>query len=103
MEAAFEYRVFEGTAPNPPGAGYVNGVWTGIPEYSFGTGTKIMYVFTHDNRAVYRFSFDGVVWGSDIELYDAPQAEPFYLSAQKFQVQNRISGSFAVWQLIGMW
>jgi len=103
METTYTYEVFDGTAPNPPTGVYMQGDWTGIPEYAFTSGTKILMVWTHNNRAVYRFTFDGVTYGDDIILYDAPQAEPLYMSAQRFQVQNHVNGSFAVWQVMGQW
>ena len=103
METTFNYKIFGGNAPNPPSGTYVNGDWTGLTEYNFGTGTKIILVWCHDQRMVIRFSFDGVVWGEDFELYDAPQAEPLYMSAQKFQVQNRVNGAQAIFQVMGQW
>jgi len=103
METAFIYEVHFGTAPNPPTGVYVAGDWTGIPEYTFSSGTKILMVWTHNNQAVYRFSFNGLTYGDDIVLWDAPQAEPIYLSAQRFQVQNYVNGSFAIFQVKGSW
>jgi len=103
METTYTYGVHFGTAPNPPTGVYVANDWTGIPTYTFTNGTKILLVFTHDNRAVYRFSFDGTAFGDDLILWDAPQAEPIYMSAQSFQVQNYVNGSFAVFQVMGQW
>lgn len=103
METTFEYRTFFGTAPNPPTGVYVTGDWAALPEYSFGTGTKILLVWAHDNRLVIRFSFDGVDFGDDIVLWDSPQAEPFYQSAQKFQVQNYVNGAASIYQVMGQW
>ena len=79
METTYTYEVYEGTAANPPTGVYVAGDWTGIAENLFTSGTKILMVWTHENRAVYRFSFDGVKYGPYIILYDAPPAEPIYL------------------------
>jgi len=103
MESTYNYTVFDGTAANPPTGAYVVGDWTGIAINTFATGTKILMVWVHDNRLVIRFAFTGVAWGDDIVLYDAPQAEPFYLSAQSFQVQNFVNGSLALYQVMGQW
>lgn len=104
MESTYNYKAYNGTAPDPNGLVYPSAVhWFGIREYAFGTGTKILLVWVHDNRLVIRFSFDGVAYGDDIILYDAAQAEPFYYSAQKFQVINFVAGSNSVWQVMGQW
>jgi hypothetical protein len=105
METTYNYKVFYGSAaPNPAGGVWPGaGVWTGITSYNFGTGTKIIMVWIHDNRAVIRFSFDGTTYGDDILLYDSPQAEPFYYAAQSFQIVSMITGSAAVWQVMGQW
>ena len=104
METTYNYKVFSGTAPDPAGGSYPSAAaWTGITAYSFGTGTKIILVWVHDNKLVIRFSFVGDNYGDDIVLYDAPQAEPVYLAAQKFQVINQTPGSAAQWQVMGQW
>lgn len=114
MESTYNYIVFpvQGSslnAPDPGGAAnpstnnWVN-AWVGIPEYAFGTGTKIIMVFVHNNRLVLRWRFSADAdWGDPIILWDAPQAEPFYHSAQYFQVMNYVPGSTALWQVIGQW
>lgn len=103
METTFNYDVTFGIAPDPPSGAYIAGDWTGIATYAFGTGTKIIKVFAHENRLVIRFAFSGVLWGDDIILWDAAQSEPFYLSAQSFQVQNYVAGSNCIFQVIGQW
>ena len=103
METTYTYQVHYGVAPNPPTGVYVPNDWTGIATYRFTTGTKILLVWTHNNQAVYRFAFEGTAFGDDIILYDAPQAEPIYMSAQAFQVQNHVNGSFATFQVMGQW
>lgn len=103
MESTYSYQAYFGTAPNPPTGAYVTGDWAGITEYRFRSGTKIIMAFTHENRAVYRFTFDGVKYEDDIILWDAPQAEPFYYSALGFQVQNYVNGAYAIWQILGFW
>ena len=103
METTYNYAVFDGSAPNPPTGVYVPGDWTAIPIYTFPTGTKILLVWVHDSRMVIRFSFDAVTYGDDIVLFDAPQAEPLYMSVQSFQVQNFVSGAISVWQVMGQW
>ncbi len=103
METTYNYKVYFGNAPNPPTGTYVNGDWTGIPRFDFPTGTKIVMAWAHDSRMVIRFSFDSILFGDDIVLFDAAQAEPFYMSALAFQVQNYTSGSVSVWQVMGQW
>ncbi len=108
METTYNYKILPSggmaNAPDPGGGAYpAADAWSGISELRFGTGTKIILVWTHNNRIVIRFSFDGVTYGDDIVLYDAPQAEPFYLSAQACQVINYLPGATAVYQIMGQW
>ncbi len=104
METTYNYEVTLGTAPDPPTGAYVAGDFTGLTEYSFASGTKIVLVFVHNAQLVIRFRYSGAAaWGDDIVLWDAPQAEPLYLSAQFFQVQNYVAGSFALFQVMGQW
>ncbi len=92
------------SAPDPGGGAYpAADAWSGISELRFSTGTKIILVWTHNNRLVIRFAFDGVTYGDDIVLYDAPQAEPLYMSALSCQVINYLPGATAVYQIMGQW
>lgn len=100
METTYTYRVFSGVAPNPAvGAD----PWAGLADYNFGTGTIIMMVWVWDQNAIVRFSYDAENWGDDIELRVAPQAEPFYMSAQKCQIRNKTTGALCNWQIMGQW
>lgn len=114
METTYNYCVLPiggmANAPDPGGGAYpAADCWDGITEHVFtdqlgaSRGTKIVMVWAHDNRIVIRFSYDGVTYGDDTVLYDAAQAEPFYLSAQRFQVINFVPGSTAVYQVMGQW
>ncbi len=103
METTYNYTVFFGTAPDPPSGAYVRGDWGSLPEYRFTTGTKIVLVWAHHNRLVIRFAYTGSDFNDDIILWDAPQAEPLYMSVQAFQVQNYVSGSDSVYQVMGQW
>lgn len=112
METTYNYQILPtggmASAPNPGGSGAYPGAnaWTGIPVLSFTNGTKIILVWTHTNRIVIRFSFEASGddnWGDDIVLYDAAQAEPLFMSAQRAQVINYVSGSIAQYQIMGQW
>lgn len=108
METTYNYKILPlggmALAPNPGGGAYpAADAWDGISELRFGTGTKIIMVWVHDSRIVIRFSFDGVTYGDDIVLYDSPQAEPFFMSAQACQVINYVPGAVAVYQIMGQW
>ncbi len=114
METTYNYIVLPvggmSVAPNPGGGVYpAADAWTGIPVLDFTTGTKIVNVWAHDNRVVIRFSFSGVQadgsieWGDDIVMFDAPQAEPYYMSARLCQAINFVSGSIALYQIMGQW
>lgn len=108
METTYSYQILPpggmASAPDPGGGSYpAADAWDGISELRFKTGTKIILVWAHMNRIVIRFSFDGVNYGDDIVLYDAPQAEPFYMSALACQVINYLPGAIAVYQIMGQW
>ncbi len=111
METTFNYIILPSggmaSAPDPGGGVYpAADAWTGITELLFTTGTKIILVWAHTNRIVIRFSFEATGvdnWGNDIVLYDALQAEPFYMSAQRCQVINYVPGSTATYQVMGQW
>lgn len=108
METTYQYQILPtggmASAPDPGGGAYpAADAWDGISELRFSTGTKIIMVWVHNNRVVIRFAFDGANYGDDIVLYDSPQAEPFYMSAQACQVINYLPGSIAVYQVMGQW
>lgn len=108
METTYNYQILPtggmAAAPNPAGGAYpASDAWTGITELVFSTGTKIIKVWVHDARMVIRFSFDGVTYGNDVVLYDAPQAEPFYLCALRCQVINYANAQIATYQVMGQW
>jgi len=108
METTYEYQVLPvggmAEAPDPGGGKYpAADAWLGISPLRFSTGTKIIMVWVHNNRIVIRFSFGGTDYGDDIVLYDSPQAEPFYMSAQAIQVINFVPGSTALYQIMGQW
>jgi len=104
METTYNYGVTFGTASDPPSGAYVAADFTGLTTYAFASGTKIILVFAHNAQLVIRFRYSATAaWGNDIVLWDAPQAEPIYLSAQYFQVQNYVAGSPCIFQVIGQW
>ena len=104
METTYNYKVFYGNAPDPGGGAYpAPDAWTGIAELDFTTGTKIIMVWVWDQFAVLRLSFDGITYGDDIVLHNAPQAEPFYYCAQKAQIINFTPGATAIYQIKGQW
>lgn len=111
MDTTYNYIVLPSSgmsaAPDPGGGVYpAADAWDGIPELLFTTGTKIILVWAHNAQIVIRFNFQLLGddnWGDDIVLYDALQAEPFYLSAQRCQVINKVPGSTALYQVMGQW
>lgn len=104
METTYNYITHYGIADNPGGGLYPGAnAWTGIVPLLFGTGTKLIKVWIWNQNAVIRFSYDGIVWGDDIVIWDSVQAEPFYLSAMSAQVINFTNGSLATYQIMGQW
>lgn len=100
MESAYQYKVAKGPAPDP-----VVGPdpWAGIAEIAVTGTSRFIHITTSNNPLIVRFSYDGLVFGDDIELshYDPP--EIYYLSAQKAQVHNKTAGNIATFQLVFMW
>lgn len=102
METTYNSQTESGNAPDPAVGG---DIWASIPSYTFRNATKILHVWARNNDIFIRFSFtsDVVNWNDPIQINDAPQSEPFYHSAQMFQVVNVVTGATAWFQVVGFW
>ena len=102
METTYNSQTYNGSAPNPTAGA---DIWAGLPVYYFNNATSIIHVWGRNNDLLIRFSFtrDTLSWHDPIQINNAPQSEPFYHSAQAFQVVNVTTGAIAWFQVVGFW
>ena len=111
METTYNYNRFTGQAPDPSGGTDPFSALVAGQTYFFthpdgsGAGTKILQIWARDQNMLIRFSFTSAVlnWGDPIQIWDAPQSQDFYHSAQAFQVVNVVAGATATYQVVGLW
>lgn len=99
MQATFRYDVFAGTAGDDfIDTGIMSFEWEGVPGL-----TRIIEVTVRDNGALMMMSYDGVIWGPEIELDqdDPPIQIPH--AARSVQIKNLVAGVNSRFQIIGFW
>ncbi len=99
MQSTFRYDVFAGTAGDAYGdVGILPFMWDGVQGL-----TRIIEVSVWDNGALISFTYDGIIFGPDIELDqdDPPIQIPH--AARACQIKNLVAGVNARYQIIGFW
>lgn len=105
METTYDSDTFSGDAPNPSGGADPFSALTDADAIYFRSATKILHIWANNNHLLIRFSFrrDVLTWKDPIRIFDAPQSQDFYHSAQAFQVVGLEIGATAWYQVVGMW
>lgn len=99
MQSTFRYGVFAGTAGNDySDTGIMSFEWEGVQGL-----TKIVEFAVWNIGALLMFSYDGIVWGPEIEVDqdDPPIQIPH--AARAVQIKNLVAGVNSRYQIIGFW
>lgn len=99
MQSTFRYDVFPGTAGDTfATAGVNNFLWEGVQGI-----TRIIEMQTWDAPAAIILSYDGTLYGPEIELdMDDPPIQIPHAS-RSFQIRNMNPGANSRYQIIGYW
>lgn len=99
MQSTFRYDVHAGVAGDTfATAGILPFTWAGVQGVS-----RIIEVTVWDANALLIMSYDGVVWGPEIELDqdDPPIQIPH--AARSVQIRNAVAGANSRYQIVGFW
>ena len=99
MESTFRYDVHAGTAGDDfVDTGELLFTWEGQQGV-----TRLIEMIVWDQPGMMIMSYDGVVWGPEIELDpdDPPIQIPY--AARAIQIKNKIPGSNSRYQIAGFW
>lgn len=99
MQSTFRYAVNSGNAADTyAGTGTLTFLWAGAA----GT-TRIIEIVVWDNPAYISMSYDGVVFGDDLEV--DPDDPPIQLphAMRACQIRNVNAGNVARYQIAGFW
>ena len=99
MQSTFRYDVFRGNAGNLfTDVGTLSLEWETVQGMS-----RIVQISCWDANCFFRMSYDGEVWGPEIEVdMDDPPLQ-FPHAAREIEVRNATPGAISRYQIIGFW
>lgn len=99
MQSTFRYNVHAGNAGDTFAiVGVCSFTSGGVPGV-----TRIVEMMTWDNPAMIMFSYDGIVYGDEIEIdHDDPPVQLPH-AARSFQIRNKNTGAVSRYQIAGYW
>ena len=99
MQSTFRYDIFAGVAgDNFIDTGFLNFEWEGVVGV-----TRIIQMSVRDANAFIMMSYDGIIWGPEIELDIDDQPIQIPHAARSIQIRNALAGANTTYQLIGYW
>ena len=99
MITTFKYDVKIGIAgDNYSDVGDMTFEWDGEPGV-----TQLVIVEVYNNAACIALSYDGSMFGDDIEFYPDSPPQPVAFACRSVRIKNRDAGSNAIYQITGYW